>query len=727
MRLRWRRRNRRKRCRRHETLVRIARSRESRFARRGAGGEERAGGPRCVRERGPPSSPARRLAPRGFPQPVYVVSPRGRRDAERGLRKEVRREGPRLARRLGEGPAAHRGRSPGGARRGRSGGQQLGAARAPAPPGAAAARALVLPRRSDPGRGPRASRVGLGPVERVRPGLQHAAHQAGGPARVLRRPPRSALEGKARHRGVRRGLVRRSGAHPRGGRRPQAVSRAGGEERPVGAQRAQPARADGGLGRSAVRAHRLQFHRRPAQRTGRAARVVHAFTGDRARQRVRGDQARPAPARGAPVLRIHDRRRRPEDPGGAQVGSDEQEDPHRAGPELPENHRPGGSRRSGRALGEALRGNHREGRPLTLLIDNDIVRRVLTPVAVRRALESAYRDLASGEAVCRPRIDIRIPTRDPAKFYQWGSMEGGSTGGYFAIRMKSDVVYEREYQGARTREKYCSRPGRYCGLVFLTDVETGEPLAIINDGTLQHLRVAADSAIGTALMAREDCGTLGLLGSGGMARSHVEALLEVRRIRHLKVFSPTRANRERFAAEIAERHDVGCEAFDSPREVYRGADILAACTDSAVPVIRGECLEAGMHVVSIGGPPDDAALSRFDRTLRLGTAPAPVGRPELATADEYLGYVARPQDPRWETNRMDRRAVTGKGDDVSFADVVSGQVRGRTSRDQVTYSERGNIQGAQFFAVAAAAYEAARREGLGRDLPTDWFLQDIRD
>src|SRR5206468_3215708 len=128
------------------------------------------------------------------------------------------------------------------------------------------------------------------------------------------------------------------------------------------------------------------------------------------------------------------------------------------------------------------------------------------------------------------------------------SMEGGSTGGYFAIRMKSDVVYEREYQGARTREKYCSRPGRYCGLVFLTDVETGEPLAIINDGTLQHLRVAADSAIGTALMAREDCGTLGLLGSGGMARSHVEALLEVRRIEHLKVFSPTRANRERFAA-----------------------------------------------------------------------------------------------------------------------------------------------------------------------------------
>src|SRR6267378_2501417 len=729
MRLRWRRRTRRKPYRRHETLVRIARTRESHFARRGAGGEGRARGSRRVRGRRPPSAPARRRAPRGLPQPVYVVSPRRRRDAQRGVRKEVRRESPRMARGLRESPAAHRGRSPGGARRSRSRGQQLRAARAPAPPGTAAGGALGLPRRPDPGRGARAPRMGLGPVERVRPGLQHAARQARGPARVLRRPPRSALERKARHRGLRRGLVCGSRSDP--GRRKglEAVSRPGGEERPVGPERAQPARADGGLGRSAVRAHRLQFHRRAAQRTGRAARVVHAFTGSRTRQRVRGDPARAAPACGPAVLRIHDRRRRPADPRGAQIRSDEQEDPNRAGSELPENHRPGDSGRSGRALGEALRGNHREGKQVTLLIDNETVARVLTPAAVRGALESAYRDLASGEAVCRPRIDIRIPTRDPAKFYQWGSMEGGSTGGYFAIRMKSDVVYEREYEGARTREKYCSRPGRYCGLVFLTDVETGEPLAIINDGTLQHLRVAADSAIGTGIMAREDCRALGLLGSGGMARSHVEALLEVRRIERLKVFSPTRANRERFAAEIAKRHEIECEALESPREVYRGADILAACTDSAVPVIRGEWLEAGMHVVSIGGRPDDAALSRFDRTLRLGTAPAPVGRPELATADEYLGYIARPKDPRWETNRMGRRApqVTGKDSDVSFGDVVEGRVRGRTSRDQITYSERGNIQGAQFFAVAAAAYEAARREGLGRDLPTDWFLQGIRD
>jgi ornithine cyclodeaminase/alanine dehydrogenase-like protein (mu-crystallin family) len=362
-----------------------------------------------------------------------------------------------------------------------------------------------------------------------------------------------------------------------------------------------------------------------------------------------------------------------------------------------------------------------------LFLNNDDIRRVLTPEITRRALEQAYRDLARADAVCRPRMDVRIPTSTPGRFYQWGSMEGGSTAGYFAVRMKSDVVYEQEYGGVRTQEKFSSRPGLYCGLVFLTDVNTGEPLALINDGVLQHMRVAADSAIGTEVMARKGSVTLGMLGSGGMARSHVVALKEVREIRAIKVWSPTEANRKRFAAEMQEQHGIPSEAVSDARDVYRGAEILAACTDSAVPVIRGAWLEPGMHVISIGGRPDDDARKRFDVTLRLGTAPAPVSHPEFGTAAEYLQYAARPADPIWRTQKNKSPAVTDRAGAVMLADVVESRARGRTSDAQVTYSERGNVQGAQFYAVAGAAYEEARRRGIGREIPTEWFLQDIRD
>ena len=136
-----------------------------------------------------------------------------------------------------------------------------------------------------------------------------------------------------------------------------------------------------------------------------------------------------------------------------------------------------------------------------------------------------------------------------------------------------------------------------------------------------------------------------------------------------------------------------------------------------------------MHVISVGGRPDQLALARFDRTLRLGTAPAPVGRAELGCADEYLGYLARPGDPYWENQRLGKRAplVTGGGVNLMLAEIIHGHAQGRTADEQITYSQRGNIQGAQFYAVAAVAYEAAVRQGIGRKLPAEWFLQDIRD
>lgn len=52
---------------------------------------------------------------------------------------------------------------------------------------------------------------------------------------------------------------------------------------------------------------------------------------------------------------------------------------------------------------------------------------------------------------------------------------------------------------------------------------------------------------------------------------------------------------------------------------------------------------------------------------------------------------------------------------------------GRTSPDQITFSERGNVQGAQFHAVAGRVYEAAKAKGLGREIPTEWMVEDVRN
>lgn len=364
---------------------------------------------------------------------------------------------------------------------------------------------------------------------------------------------------------------------------------------------------------------------------------------------------------------------------------------------------------------------------MTLFINNEVVSQVLTMEDTIAALEESYRNISIGEAVCRPRIDIRIPTSDPARNYQFGSMEGGSTTGYFAVRMKSDIIYESTYEGATTKEKYCVQPGLYCGLIFLTAIENAEPLAFINDGVLQHMRVGGDGGIGVKYMSREDAEVVGMLGSGGMARTHMQAYTAVRDIRKLQVFSPTKENRETFAAEMRDLYDIEVQVCAKPEDIYNGADIVAALTDSAAPVLDGAYLEKGQHIINIGGGgvPDQASLDRVDVYFRFGSAPAPVGRPELD--DEYLGWEARHDPKKSKAMRKRGHGAVLPERMVSFADLISGQKSGRTSPDQITYSERGNLQGAQFYAVAGRVYELAREKGLGNEVPTEWFLQDVRD
>lgn len=368
-----------------------------------------------------------------------------------------------------------------------------------------------------------------------------------------------------------------------------------------------------------------------------------------------------------------------------------------------------------------------------LIISNADVAKVLSVADAIDVLDDAYRQLVTTEAVCKPRTDIQIPTKQAGKVYQWSSVEGGSTSGYFAIRMKSDIIYEEEYNGARTQEKYCIEPGTYCGLILLTNTETGEPLAFLNDGLPQLTRVGADGGIGVKYMAKANAEVIGMLGSGGMSRSHMEAFMHVRpNLKRLQVYSPTKANRERFAGEMAELHGIEAVACNTPEEIYRGADITAALTDSALSVVNAALLEPGTHLVAPGGGIKDKEIrGRIDVYFRFGSATRPWGASEFGVEDEYHTYAARPDIEtgftRKNTGGRGHGALFPLEKTVSFQDIVKQTGRGRSSDQQISYSERGNLQGNQFWAIAGRIYELAKAQGVGRQIPTEWFLQDIRD
>ena len=171
-----------------------------------------------------------------------------------------------------------------------------------------------------------------------------------------------------------------------------------------------------------------------------------------------------------------------------------------------------------------------------LLINNQEVEKLFSMKDCLAALEDGYDDLMIGDAVYRPRLDLWMPCERPDGYWRWGTMEGASRKiGVFAIRMKSDVVY---WPGGETEEKYCMQPGTWCGLVMVFSVRNGEPLAMINDGLLQHMRVGGCAGLGVKYLAREDACDVGIFGSGGMARSYLEAFYEVRKLRQGESLQP---------------------------------------------------------------------------------------------------------------------------------------------------------------------------------------------
>lgn len=377
-----------------------------------------------------------------------------------------------------------------------------------------------------------------------------------------------------------------------------------------------------------------------------------------------------------------------------------------------------------------------------LIINNTDVSQLLTMDDCIRVQEEAFKKLPYGGSIHRPRIDVYMPCDVPDGYYRWGTMEGANDG-YMAIRMKSDIItWPVDANGNYTEEKYCREPGTYCGVIYLLSTRNAEPLAFINDGVLQHMRVGGGAGIGAKWLSREDSHTVGMLGSGGMARTFLEAFKCVRDIRLCKIYSPNAKHREEFAEEMSKRLNIEVRAVDSAREAVRGVDILSSCTDSMNPVYNAEWIEKGMHVTNLGRREmPDASAEKFDLVVRQGTAGLQMKQTERFQAERGLSPAAFIGGSPEEMKRIPAKNTQpgfggdnpefmdrGKGGDKpEFADLVTGKCPGRTSRDQITFYRNVGNQGLQFSSVGGWVYEVAKKRKMGREIPTEWFLQDIRD
>jgi ornithine cyclodeaminase/alanine dehydrogenase-like protein (mu-crystallin family) len=316
---------------------------------------------------------------------------------------------------------------------------------------------------------------------------------------------------------------------------------------------------------------------------------------------------------------------------------------------------------------------------LTLHINESEVRQLLTmPMAVA-AVEDISRKQGEGSVIVHPRRRFEL-----------------SGSGFFhhmaALDREAGFVATKQYTYVKGKLRF---------LVSLFDTNTGELLALIEADFMGQQRTGAASGVATKYLAKKTARIAGIIGTGGQAKTQLEAINTVRLLESAYVFGRDPQRRFRYCEEMAERLGIPVYPAESASAVVRNAEVLSTATASSHPVFEGKDLPVGLHINAIGANHahkrelDDVAIAKANLIYVDSIAQS-----KQEAGDLIIPFQQQPQE--WEKVH-------------ELAELVAGKAPGRTSDAQITLFKSSGIA-AWDLAVAIQVYSLAKGKNLGREL-----------
>lgn len=317
---------------------------------------------------------------------------------------------------------------------------------------------------------------------------------------------------------------------------------------------------------------------------------------------------------------------------------------------------------------------------MTIHISESEVRSVFTMALALEVVEAVSRKQANGEVIVHARRRFELPG---AGFFHYMAAADYSAG----------LVAMKQYTFAGGKLKF---------LVPLYEMSSGDLLAVIEADYMGQLRTGAASGVATKYLARKDATAAAIIGTGGQARTQLEAIAAVRPLDSVRVYGRDAVRRETFCKEMSGRLGIRVEAARSSAEAVRGAEIICTATTSSKPVLAGVDISAGAHVNAIGANHahkrelDDEAIRRAD-LLFVDS----IEQSKQEAGDLVLAFQA---------------GESGWNSVNELPQLVAGKVPGRTSDSQNTLFKSNGIA-AWDLAAAAKVFALAKEKKLGRPLP----------
>ena len=282
-----------------------------------------------------------------------------------------------------------------------------------------------------------------------------------------------------------------------------------------------------------------------------------------------------------------------------------------------------------------------------------------------------------------------------------------ATRGGFHIKA-AGLVAPRSYFAAKTNANFPDNPRRFGlptirGTVVLADAETGEPLAMMDSGSVTALRTGAATAVAAKYLARPDARSATIVGCGVQGGMQLAAIAAVLPLEHAWVLDtdPTRAT-ELAARAVA---DLGIRVSVAPdlHAALGESDVCVTCTPSRRAFVFRDDVASGAFISAVGA--DSEGKQELEPAL-------------VASATLVVDVLEQCAEIGELQHALAAGLMTREGVHAELSDVVTGRRPGRTRDDEITVFDSSGTA-LQDVAAAALVYEKALASGCGTEVSLD--------
>jgi alanine dehydrogenase len=315
-----------------------------------------------------------------------------------------------------------------------------------------------------------------------------------------------------------------------------------------------------------------------------------------------------------------------------------------------------------------------------LFLKNTPIDQILSMSEMIDTIEDTLKEIALGRGFELPRRRIHHPNRMILGILP-GSVHG-AMGAYIQTDLDRRIHHEN---------------------VMIFSVESGEPLILFQDCSINEYRTGAAGAIGAKYLSRRDASRVAVLGSAAHAETQLKAVAAVRNLTEAWVFSPTPERRAAFAKKMAREVEIPVHAVQSAEEALANADILITATNARTPVFDGASLPEGIHITSIANGDKTRTRQELDETTIRRAEPIFVTSKETVCVNESdIFRAVRDRVISWERVH-------------EISSLLLGESAGRTDDRQITLFK---LQGTGIMDVAIGlkAYERLKDSGRAQTL-----------